>query len=364
MNYASKRMKVTELLDVASTIVDPDIFALLNDEDVRNTLVDKNLYNSTLIQGLTYEQLVHTVGFSPGVAAALRATFPNDAAARVVEEKAFTAFLRVLLDPACDLEEPRVLKLPDHITVPDFKATGDDGLSGMLIRQCWPSFRDVILKDKYNNLDWPTITPCCQSWRMQVLKMSSSGIPEEFHKVLYIEPRSESFQLFQLVFASSKVTTALLKAVKQEGEQMLTRVFDALQAGQLFGGRIINARLDTERTVSKAVSTRADDISLRSGQLLGFDYKVSTLATDLKRSWQQEGAWQGRTLLVPRGANFSEVDAVLLPARPSAADADASGHAVVDMIELFQFPVSRNNTTINRSQLGRVLAALPAAKKY
>ncbi|KAG5185629.1 hypothetical protein JKP88DRAFT_244268 [Tribonema minus] len=459
----------------------------------------------------------------------LRAT---RATARSRTRYAFKA--RMCRSQKTDLDEPQVLQMPADVTVPAFQASGTAGLSGILIRECWPAFRDCILRDKCANVvsgtpgvgkswfawwfmacllrgtegraplpfvvyqrranqsfllgrdgrvfrgsagafagqlthlgsdawlildglqpediirhhvlvicasrpsaykvlyplaEYPTMTeerlqklygwyrgvPRCvltipsreaclemdehafngvvaQARRKpsKVLTMVASGyIPEPYHKVLYNEPIDERFELVRLIFACRKVTELLLENVKKAGEQALTQVFDDLQkypgqaalCGQVFEVLMINAlaagcdvpvssstiatHLNSERvSCDEHTSVRANDLALKGGRRVHVQYTISTFEEDLKDCWQREGVWGGRTLLVPDGANFPEVDAILLPARPAGVASTGSGQACVDEIELCQFTVSRNNRVLHRTQLGRVLAALPAARQY
>ncbi|KAG5188725.1 hypothetical protein JKP88DRAFT_267525 [Tribonema minus] len=663
MDHESKRRKVDELLDAASTRLDPEDSELLSSETVRNALAARDLYRFKAIQRLTFEQVVNA-GFTEGVAGALKTAFPDAALSckcwcmcavlrrvikvrrkpelalaasalaalqlqvsqggtesgaaaaaetgglkinidddsrtrgfgdnvmcistgsdsspdserrskrrrqgsgvaylidgtqehAVVEDDAISAFLRILLDPQRDLDQPQVLQMPGTITVPDFKALGTAGLSGILIRECWPAFRDCVLEDEYANivagtpgvgkswfawwfmacllrgtkgraplpfvvyqrranqsfllqrdgcvfrgsavafeshvtelgpdawlifdglqpedlvkhhvlvissprpsvykdlvdggahtrfmpiwtweeiqLCWQALYPLAQfpmmteervqklySWYRgvprrvltipsrqaraevdeqafngvvtqarkkpsEVLTMVTfTGIPEQYHKVLYIEPADEQFEMIRLVFACRKVTQLLLEEVKKAGEQILTQAFNVLQknpgqaafCGQVFEVLMMNtlaaghdvsvssstiaALLNTETgRLGDYTSVRGNELTVKAGRLVGVQYTISTFDQSLKDCWQQEGVWGSRTLLVPDGANFPEIDAVLLPAPPAAGG--AGDQACVNEIELFQFTVSRNNKVLNRTKLGRVLAALPAAKQY
>ncbi|KAG5178040.1 hypothetical protein JKP88DRAFT_330589 [Tribonema minus] len=81
MDHESKRRKVDELLDAASTRLDPEDSELLSSATVRNALAARDLYRFKAIQRLTFEQVVNA-GFTEGVAGALKTAFPDAGAAQ------------------------------------------------------------------------------------------------------------------------------------------------------------------------------------------------------------------------------------------------------------------------------------------
>ena len=87
-----------------------------------------------------------------------------------------------------------------------------------------------------------------------------------------------------------------------------------------------------------------------------FTFDNTNYAQQLQGSWQQPGAWSGRTLLTPVGPTFPEVDCVILPAPKEADD-------TLEQVELYQVTVS-NEKKIERQTLANILCALPDAKRY
>jgi hypothetical protein len=105
----------------------------------------------------------------------------------------------------------------------------------------------------------------------------------------------------------------------------------------------------------RQVESAIQRITIKPGRTMQFTFDNTSYAQQLQSSWQQPGAWSGRTLLTPVGPTFPEVDCIMLPAR----NKDGS----VEQVELYQITVN-NEKDIDRQTLANILCALPDAKRY
>lgn len=206
------------------------------------------------------------------------------------------------------------------------------------------------------------------------------SVPERHHRLLHLIPTSADYTEFRTEYASQQAFLRVWERAGAQGAAALQAYWKGSASEEAMRGQILEGvtKMDLsssptsydERCLlrwfgpqSKTFSARrrqqkessSQSITIQPGRRLQFTFDNTNYAQQLQNSWQQPGAWLGRTLLTPVGPTFPEVDCVMLPAP------QASG--TVERVELFQITVSKTKD-IDREILANILCALPDAEKY
>ena len=220
---------------------------------------------------------------------------------------------------------------------------------------------------------------------LQVLRgaVMYESVAEKYHRLLHLIPTSPDYRQYRSEYSSQQAFLQVWERAGAQGASALQAFWqssasDSAQAamrGQILEG-ITKTDLGSmpsvydERRLLKwlgadsksftlkrrqQVESTSRCITVEPGRRVQFTFDNTNYAQQLQGSWQQPGAWSGRTLLTPVGPTFPEVDCVILPA-PKA-------DGTLEQVELYQVTVS-NEKKIERHTLANILCALPDAKRY
>ena len=210
----------------------------------------------------------------------------------------------------------------------------------------------------------------------------SESVAENYHRLLHLIPTSPDYRQYRSEYSSEQAFLRVWERAGAQGASALQAFWEssagdsalAAMRGQILEG-ITKMDLGCRPTdydercllkwfgaSSKSMVQLQEEespsrtITIEPGRRVQFTFDNTNYAQQLRDSWQQPGAWSGRTLLTPVGPTFPEVDFIMLPA-PNA------DHGPVEQVELYQVTVS-NVKKIDRRILANTLCALPNAQTY